>query len=93
MGARQYIVLRDASTPRAAATGRENVEMAAMAAPSRAVLGVSIQETTLTEAESTSIRRSRTFLSSRSEGWRVGASCGSPDLEEAEIQFRSPLQA
>jgi subtilisin family serine protease len=56
MGARQYIVLRDVSAPRAAASGRDNVT--AMAATAAApAQGISVHEETLTEAESTSIRR------------------------------------
>lgn len=56
MGARQYIVLRDVSAPRAAASGRDN--MTAMAAAAAGpVEGISVHQETLTEAESSSIRR------------------------------------
>jgi subtilisin family serine protease len=56
MGARQYIVLRDVSTPRAAASGRDNVTAMAAAAAGP-VEGISVHEETLTEAESSAIRR------------------------------------
>lgn len=56
MGARQYIVLRDVSAPRAAASGRENMTAMATAAAAP-VEGISVHAETLTEAESASIRR------------------------------------